>query len=78
MGALVNNNIVTHLGEVKTTQEVVNECISKVYCKAKQQSCLGRLLKDYNLLLKKLVLAKYLAERGEGYVLGCFLSKNCN
>lgn len=56
----------------------INYCISLAYCKAKEMKCVGRNVKENNLFIKKLVLAKFLAENGEGGVLGCFIEQNCN
>lgn len=56
----------------------INYCISLAYCKAKELKCVGRDVKENNLLLKKLILAKFLAQNGEGGVLSCFMEINCN
>lgn len=67
---------------IQTTPNVIlntiNYCISLAYCKAKDKKCVGRSVKENNELLKKLVLAKFLAQNGEGSILSCFIEKNCN
>jgi hypothetical protein len=67
---------------IQTTPNVIlntiNFCIKETYCKAKALKCVGHSVKEQNLLLKKLVLAKFLAQNGEGGVLSCFIEKNCN
>lgn len=51
----------------------IEKCISHTYCCAKELKCLGKSVTEANTRLKKLLLAKFLAENGEGGVLNCFL-----
>lgn len=51
----------------------IEKCISETYCCAKELKCIGKSVREANLKLKKLLLAKYLAENGEGNALLCFL-----
>lgn len=65
-----NNNIVP---TPNVFIEKIEKCISETYCCAKKLKCVGRSVTEVNLRLKKLLLAKFLAENGEGGVLNCFL-----
>jgi hypothetical protein len=57
--------------------DTIYSCIRATYCKAKQNKCVGKDVRESNLLLKKLVMAKWLAEQGEGWAVACFLKMNC-
>lgn len=58
--------------------DAINSCIGKVYCKAEAQKCVGRNVKEAELLLKKLFVAKWLVEHGEVGNIACFIRQNCD
>lgn len=59
--------------------ERITNCIGSLYCKIEKMKCVGRDTEKEELLMRKLLIAKWLVcdcnECGE---IACFIEQNCN